>query len=365
MSGLPRAADIVVIGAGVAGLACARSLRAAGRSPLILERARGVGGRCATRRVHEQPVDHGLAFLHTHLPEVAADIEGIGGVTLLEGWPRRVEGSGTPCQPRAFLPGARRFAISEGLSAWPKSLARGLDVRCGVRVNRLRPDPEGFRLEFHLTDPAEDTEAPLASAAGPGEELLAREVVLALPGGQALPLLEGLPDNAEQDLRAARTLLGMLGSASCLTVLAGYPARAPRPDWEICYPEDSPVLQTIVHDSSKRKDARSLILVLQAQPCWSRRERESARESWAGAMIQEVGRLLGSWAAQPAWTQAHRWRYARTDPGNELSGPMLFDLGGGRRLGLAGEVFHPGSGVEAAWMSGVRLSRRMATEAAA
>lgn len=37
--------DVVVIGAGIAGLALARELHARGREALVLERARGVGGR--------------------------------------------------------------------------------------------------------------------------------------------------------------------------------------------------------------------------------------------------------------------------------------------------------------------------------
>ncbi|MFN9939342.1 MAG: FAD-dependent oxidoreductase, partial [bacterium] len=42
--------DVVVVGAGVAGLACAGALRESGASVVVLEKSRGVGGRCATRR---------------------------------------------------------------------------------------------------------------------------------------------------------------------------------------------------------------------------------------------------------------------------------------------------------------------------
>ena len=52
-------ADVVVVGAGVAGLQCARRLRDAGLQVVVLDKARGVGGRVATRRVDGQPVDHG------------------------------------------------------------------------------------------------------------------------------------------------------------------------------------------------------------------------------------------------------------------------------------------------------------------
>ena len=41
--------DIVVIGAGMSGIACARVLRAAGLPVRLIDKGRGVGGRMATR----------------------------------------------------------------------------------------------------------------------------------------------------------------------------------------------------------------------------------------------------------------------------------------------------------------------------
>src|SRR4051794_19894869 len=45
---LPREADIVVIGAGAAGIAAARRIMAANRKVLVLEATGRVGGRCLT-----------------------------------------------------------------------------------------------------------------------------------------------------------------------------------------------------------------------------------------------------------------------------------------------------------------------------
>ena len=42
--------EITIIGAGMAGLACARRLARAGHTPLLLDKGRGIGGRMATRR---------------------------------------------------------------------------------------------------------------------------------------------------------------------------------------------------------------------------------------------------------------------------------------------------------------------------
>ncbi|HEY9882642.1 MAG TPA: FAD-dependent oxidoreductase, partial [Thermosynechococcaceae cyanobacterium] len=55
--------DIAVIGAGMAGLTCAQQLQQTGDRVVILEKSRGVGGRIATRRLHETLADHGTCYL--------------------------------------------------------------------------------------------------------------------------------------------------------------------------------------------------------------------------------------------------------------------------------------------------------------
>ena len=50
---------VIIIGAGMAGLACARRLADAGVIPVVLDKGRGIGGRAATRRAGEWQFDHG------------------------------------------------------------------------------------------------------------------------------------------------------------------------------------------------------------------------------------------------------------------------------------------------------------------
>ena len=54
--------DAVVIGAGIAGLMAAARLADHGRSVLVLDKSRGVGGRMATRRIGGAVCDHGAQF---------------------------------------------------------------------------------------------------------------------------------------------------------------------------------------------------------------------------------------------------------------------------------------------------------------
>jgi monoamine oxidase len=77
--------DVVVLGAGVAGLAAARGLAEAGLRVVLLEAAERVGGRVHTIRDAESdlPVELGAEFVHGRPPELIALIEE-AGLTLFE-----------------------------------------------------------------------------------------------------------------------------------------------------------------------------------------------------------------------------------------------------------------------------------------
>ena len=62
---LPREADIVVIGAGAAGIAAARRIMAANRRVIVVEAASQIGGRCLTDvATFDVPFDRGARWLH-------------------------------------------------------------------------------------------------------------------------------------------------------------------------------------------------------------------------------------------------------------------------------------------------------------
>jgi monoamine oxidase len=62
---LPRDADIVVIGAGAAGIAAARRIMSANRKVIVVEAASQVGGRCITDMTSfDVPFDRGARWMH-------------------------------------------------------------------------------------------------------------------------------------------------------------------------------------------------------------------------------------------------------------------------------------------------------------
>src|ERR1700691_5314377 len=76
-------ADVLVIGAGMAGLTAARTLAEAGLRVLVLESQNRVGGRILTERVGDQVIELGAEFVHGRPPELLALIEE-AGLTLTE-----------------------------------------------------------------------------------------------------------------------------------------------------------------------------------------------------------------------------------------------------------------------------------------
>jgi glycine/D-amino acid oxidase-like deaminating enzyme len=67
--------DVIVVGAGMAGLSCARHLVAAGRTPVVLERSHTIGGRVRTDAVDGFLLDHGFQVLPLAYPEARATLE--------------------------------------------------------------------------------------------------------------------------------------------------------------------------------------------------------------------------------------------------------------------------------------------------
>jgi predicted NAD/FAD-dependent oxidoreductase len=341
----PQETDVLVVGAGVAGLSLARHLRGAGIGSIVLERAAGVGGRCATRRVDGRPVDHGVPFLHGRDEGFLAALDAVTDATPIPGWPHRRIGGGIPCQPEAFEGVDRLLAFREGLTRFPKHLARDLDVRLRHEVAALRL-VEGLPL--------------VEVATAEGAAFRAGTVVLTMPAPSASRWLAPLEERAPE-LAATRVLRDQIRTLPCLAVIATYAAGVARTDFDVCYPSSATMVHAVVNDSSKRGGETPPTLVVQGRPRFSREYLERPRDEWARELLWEAGEFLGAWVEHPAAREEHVWRHARIDPTSELSAPLLVRLGNGSMIALCGDGFSPHGGVEGAFRSGRALAARIQT----
>ena len=59
---------VAIIGAGIAGIAAARTFAGAGWRPVLFDKSRGLGGRMATRRAEGLRFDHGTPHVNAAGP---------------------------------------------------------------------------------------------------------------------------------------------------------------------------------------------------------------------------------------------------------------------------------------------------------
>jgi renalase len=310
--------QVVVVGAGIAGVACARQLAEAAISHRVYDRGHRIGGRMAVRTIDGRPVDMGASYFTAHDPaflEVTQDWVRRG---LARAWTDTFH-LATPEGLQGTTTGARRYAATRGLRSLVEDLAAGLDIK----------HPH-------------DVEAVVAGPAVDGESAVA--VVLAMPDPQALDLLsDGLP--AE---------LAVVQDSTWEPVLA-LAARWPHREWpqlDGVFVNESPILTFVADDGSRRGDGAPL-LVAHADPVFSAGHMDDPQTA-APAMLAELEAVLGITAA-PEWVHVKRWGVAH--PAGKRA--EAFHLGPAM-VGLAGDGWHGRPRVESAYLSGRALGDELA-----
>ena len=308
---------VAIIGAGMAGLACARHLAQAGLAPVIFDKGRGIGGRLATRRADGLQFDHGAQYVNAHTPGFAALLAELADTGAAAPWP---DGTG-----RSHTVG------TPGMASLAKAMATVLTIHQNAQVTAITRSGEGWCLRIGDTDH------------------LAARVVITAPAPQVAPLL-GQDHPLAQALSAVRL-------APCLTLMAAI--RAPAPFITRNQPDDD--LAWIAQDSSKpgRPTGEAVAWVAQASPAFSLQHLEKDPAAITALMLPLLCERLG--ASQDAVTHAaaHRWRYARvTAP---LGQPFLATPDA--TLYLGGD-WCLGPRVEAAWTSGTAIASDMLAQVA-
>jgi renalase len=177
---------VVVVGAGISGLLCARRLVDNGVDAQVLERSTRVGGRLATARVGEAVFDTGAQFFTVRTPEFQAQVDAWIARGVAREWCR-----GFPPEPDGFP----RYIGVEGMAAIAESTAEGLDVRLDVTVD----DVDALDAEaVVVTSPSDDYDEMVALLC-----VLDRPSAVPSPGGLQLtddPLLSFVGDNQQKGI---------------------------------------------------------------------------------------------------------------------------------------------------------------------
>jgi len=309
---------IGIVGAGMAGLACAEELTSLGHEVRLFDKGRGPGGRMSTRRIPtsagEANFDHGAQYFTVRddafQRKVAAWIS---------------EGAAAPWPPA----GSDAYVGVPAMNAPVRLMANGQSVDWETLVKRIEEFGRGWRL---VLDRGEAVDVDMA--------------IVATPAEQASDLLASVaPDLAARAREAP--------SEPCWTLmLAFFEAVAVAQN---CWRGED-IIGWAARNSSKPGRIGPESWVVQASPVWSRLYVEADPE-WVTAKLKEaLSNMLAIPLPPVAGESCHRWRFARS--GADGSG-ALFDRN--RHVGICGDWLI-GPRVEAAWLSGKALAEQIGVD---
>ncbi len=341
----PRHSRVAVVGAGLAGATCAHALARAGAHVQVVDKARGPGGRLATRRLgwvgpdgQAARVDHGAPGFIASDAGFLGFLQGLCGDGAVVPWtPLPAPGS------RAIRPAGAWQLPGPDMPSLCRSLLHGLPSRWSFSVQQLVREGGAWRVEGQTdAGPQVLPERPDA-------------IVLAMPPAQAAPLLA--PHRSDWAMRAAGVQM-----RPCWTLM-GVTARPAQPmAWQVMRPAQGPLAWLHRDDLRPGRPAAAdeARWVAHARVDWSREHLEQAPE-WVlprlrAALDEAVAGVLGG---PLDWRHAvvHRWRYALPpSQGGAARREAWWDAASG--LGVCGD-FLGGLGVEGAWLSAQALAQAM------
>lgn len=311
-------ATAIIIGAGMAGLACGQGLVSAGHAVILVDKGRGAGGRMAARRMAsplgDVTFDHGAQYFSASSPDFQNQIGQWAAAGVVAPWEAAGEGAwvGTPA-----------------MNAPLKAMARDRDVRWGTRATALSRTTTGWAI-----------------ATEDGTEITADALVTALPAEQTADLLATVPGPFAEAARA-------VPSAPCWTLMLAF--SGPLATGEDCVRgTETDAVGWAARNSSKPGRGAIETWVIQAGADWSAENLEAPPEAVEARLMEALAVRLGIKLPDPLVRASHRWRYARSGcaAGGELWDPEM-------RLGVCGDWLL-GPKVEDGWRSGTLLAGRMA-----
>jgi len=314
-AGAVKSAGIAVVGAGVAGVACARALQDAGLTVQVLERGRVPGGRAASRTLHGRRIDVGASYLTARDPAFSSVVDDWVARRLAHPWTERFSVAAADGWTTTSSP-LLRYGTPNGLRSLVEDLAAPLDVRTGVDVGHVGPGPcaDGLRWDA---------------------------VVLALPDAQALDLLDDalVEEAAVADRPPWQPVLSLA---------AGFAQRSWELDGVFVQP-GHPVGGTLsfVADDGRRRGDGGPVLVAHSTAGAAAPHLDDP-PSALPVLVDALRTLLD--LPQPQWTHLQRWSLAR--PAEPREAPFHLGASG---VGLCGDGWGSPR-FETAWTSGTALA---------
>lgn len=322
--------DIAIIGAGMAGLACATRLKAAGRAVQVFDKGRGPGGRMAARRVEiageTVRFDHGAQYFTARDAGFRAAVTAWEAQGAVARWAAASKSAEDPA-----------FVGTPGMNGPIKAMADAAGgVMWNTRIERVMPDgigdgeDKGWRLS--------NTE---------GADFTANIVLVAIPAEQACELLtDPAPHFAE--------VAASVTSQPCWAVMAAFAQGLPIKSDTLRAPGER--ISWAARNSAKPERSGASgnnpdCWMIHASPDRSREVLDLSKEEAADILLADFFAQTGTAPVAPIHLSAHRWLYAQ--PTSLVGDPARYDAE--TRIGIAGDYLHSPR-VEGAWISGTMLA---------
>lgn len=346
----PAPRRIAVVGGGIAGIACARTLAQAGHDVAVFEREHRVGGRMATLASPFGGFDAGAQYFTVRdqrFERALATAPGVSrrwsanAVRVLDA-AGRVAAAALPARESHWVAQPGMDAL---VSAWAAPLAATGRLHTDLRVERIERDsltPGLWQLRCASTRGEQPVHAGFDA------------ILLALPAPAAAALLQtsGVKTTFDHDLAGVRI-------APCWTLMLAFP-QAVQPGLTTLGPQWNVARSThhriawLARESSK--PGRSLIerWTVQASPAWSTEHFDDDAARVCAKLLRAFAEVTGI-RAEPAFTDTLRWRHAQTTEPLGRSHAWDANLG----IGACGD-WCLGHRVEDGFLSGLELALAVA-----
>ncbi len=342
------AKKIAVIGAGIAGIACARTLMQAGHQVTVFEKSRGAGGRMSTRNTEFGVFDHGTQYFTVRDARFEKALATSG--PLVRPWSAntvrildelgRVVASSLPSKEAHWV-------AAPGMNALVKHWAQPL-----IEAGRLNFETQVQRIEADKLT----AERWQLQTEGPGAETRVHSgfdtVVMAVPSPQAHALL--------LSSQIAKPMMGQIAGVSvapCWTLMLAFP-QASQPALAHLGPQWNAARSThhriawLARESSKPGRGPIERWTVQASPEWSERHLEDDAPRVKAKLLKAFTEVTGI-RAEPGYAEVHRWRYAQTTQPLPKTQSHLWDASAG--IGACGD-WCLGHRVEDGFVSGLEMA---------
>lgn len=287
--------DAIVLGAGISGLMIGRRLKELGKSVIIIDKGRSVGGRLATRRGDGTLYDHGAQFL------TLEKIPGLSEGQLIT-W--------------TIIDGQKSYVSPYGMNRVAKNLSEGLSVLLNSKVEKI--ENELVRLEN-------------------GDSLRAKKIFISFPLPQTTDLLKASGLNIPQELAQVNYAMALVGLITIQTNNSELSSHG------FSKPIASSIYSIANQKSKGMTDKVSLVVVMNdefSRSYFSKQDLESTeaiKESLDIYFRQQYGVDL---SCSIVSFDLKKWKYSH--PLNPL-GIDFYDLSGEQKIIITGDGLSGGS----------------------